>query len=160
VVNQLLSKLDGVAERNNVLVVGLTNRKELIDPALLRPGRLEVHVELKLPDLTGRKEILLIALRNMTASGLLAPDCLPEEIVPWLAERTEGFSGADIAGLVRSAASFSIKRAFDVALPSFEGSISAVVERQQLMVEVCRADFREALAEASASAVKDKQETQ
>ena len=76
VVNQLLSKLDGVAQRDNVLVIGATNKKELVDSALLRPGRLEVHVALGLPAKEGREEILRIALRNVTDSGLLAADCL------------------------------------------------------------------------------------
>ena len=60
VVNQLLSKMDGVKEANNVLVVGLTNRPELLDPALLRPGRLEVQLKMELPDLKGRRDILRI----------------------------------------------------------------------------------------------------
>ena len=116
VVNQLLAKIDGVAERNNVLVVGLTNRIELVDPALLRPGRLEVQLHLGLPDLPGRQEILQIALRNMTAAGLLHVEC--GTLVPWLAKRTEGYSGADLVGLVRAAASFSIDRALDSGVQS------------------------------------------
>ncbi|ACI65101.1 predicted protein, partial [Phaeodactylum tricornutum CCAP 1055/1] len=59
-VNQILSKLDGVHELGNVLLIGMTNRKEMLDPALLRPGRLEVHVEIPLPDREGRREILKI----------------------------------------------------------------------------------------------------
>lgn len=58
VVNQLLSKLDGVDQLNNILLIGMTNRKDLIDDALLRPGRLEVHVEISLPDEAGRQQII------------------------------------------------------------------------------------------------------
>lgn len=60
IVNQLLSKIDGVDSLNNVLIIGMTNRKDLIDDALLRPGRLEVHVEIGLPDEAGRIQILNI----------------------------------------------------------------------------------------------------
>lgn len=60
VVNQLLSMIDGVNALNNILVIGMTNRKDLIDEAVLRPGRFEVHIEVGLPDEAGRQQILKI----------------------------------------------------------------------------------------------------
>merc|ERR1719499_946838 len=65
IVNQLLSKIDGVDALNNILLIGMTNRKDLIDDALLRPGRLEVHVEISLPDEDGRVQILNIHSKGM-----------------------------------------------------------------------------------------------
>ena len=58
--NQLLSKIDGVEALNNIILIGMTNRKDLIDEAVLRPGRFEVHIEVGLPDEQGRQQILRI----------------------------------------------------------------------------------------------------
>lgn len=65
VVNQLLTKLDGVEQLNNILVIGMTNRKDMIDEALLRPGRMEVQLEISLPDEHGRVQILKIHTARM-----------------------------------------------------------------------------------------------
>nr|GMC55521.1 Vesicle-fusing ATPase [Ipomoea batatas] len=79
IVNQLLTKIDGVESLNNVLLIGMTNRKDLIDEALLRPGRLEVQVEINLPDENGRFQILQIHTNKMKENSFLAPDVnLPE----------------------------------------------------------------------------------
>ena len=71
-VNQILAKLDGVNELGNVLVIGMTNRKELLDEALLRPGRLEVQVEIPLPDKEGRREILQIHFEALRRKNRLS----------------------------------------------------------------------------------------
>lgn len=106
VVNQLLSKLDGVDQLNNILLIGMTNRIDMIDDALLRPGRLEVHMEISLPDENGRVQILKIHTAKMREMGKLDPDVNIAE----LAQRTKNFSGAEISGLVRSATSFALNR--------------------------------------------------
>eukprot|EP00124_Ichthyophonus_hoferi_P003282 Ihof_evm5s276 gene=Ihof_evmTU5s276 len=106
VVNQLLSKMDGVDQLNNILVIGMTNRKDLIDEAMLRPGRLEVQMEINLPDEHGRVQILNIHTLAMKENHLLDDSVNILE----LAEQTKNFSGAELAGLVRSASSFAFNR--------------------------------------------------
>ncbi|KAF8914264.1 P-loop containing nucleoside triphosphate hydrolase protein [Gymnopilus junonius] len=74
VVNQLLSKMDGVDQLNNILIIGMTNRLDMIDEALLRPGRLEVHMEISLPDEHGRYQILNIHTAKMRTNGVMDHD--------------------------------------------------------------------------------------
>uniref|UniRef100_A0A8D0H162 Vesicle-fusing ATPase n=1 Tax=Sphenodon punctatus TaxID=8508 RepID=A0A8D0H162_SPHPU len=106
VVNQLLSKIDGVEQLNNILVIGMTNRPDLIDEALLRPGRLEVKMEIGLPDEKGRMQILNIHTSRMRTHQLLATDVEISE----LAVETKNFSGAELEGLVRAAQSTAMNR--------------------------------------------------
>ena len=151
VVNQHLAKLDGVNALSNVLLIGMTNRRELLDPALLRPGRLEVQIEIPLPQQSQRREILQLHFGHLRRRNRLSYPLLcaidgdssnyeepAEEATPCrrrkrralrriakrffdgvplfrritydLAAETEGFSGADIAGLVRCAGSRALAR--------------------------------------------------
>ncbi|VEU43794.1 unnamed protein product [Pseudo-nitzschia multistriata] len=112
VVNQLLSKIDGVDSLNNILLIGMTNRKDMIDDALLRPGRLEVHVEIGLPDTKGRLQILQIHTKNMKAARRITPEAVKR--LPELAEKAKNFSGAELEGLVKAASSFALARCLDV----------------------------------------------
>lgn len=73
VVNQLLSMIDGVDALNNILIIGMTNRKDMIDEAIMRPGRFEVHVEVGLPDEAGRVEIYNIHTADMKKNKVLDP---------------------------------------------------------------------------------------
>ncbi|KAM6898113.1 vesicle-fusing ATPase-like isoform 2-T2 [Lycodopsis pacificus] len=106
VVNQLLSKIDGVEQLNNILVIGMTNRPDLIDEALLRPGRLEVKMEIGLPDERGRIQILHIHTAKMRQYELMTPDVDIKE----LAAETKNYSGAELEGLVRAAQSTAMNR--------------------------------------------------
>ncbi|XP_041818445.1 vesicle-fusing ATPase-like [Chelmon rostratus] len=106
VVNQLLSKIDGVEQLNNILVIGMTNRPDLIDEALLRPGRLEVKMEIGLPDEKGRIQILHIHTAKMRLHDLLSADVDIKE----LAVETKNYSGAELEGLVRAAQSTAMNR--------------------------------------------------
>jgi vesicle-fusing ATPase len=101
VVNQLLSKIDGINSLNNILLIGMTNRKDMIDEALLRPGRLEVHIEITPPNVEGRLQILRIHTKTMRMNGILDESVNLEE----LAMKTEGYSGAMIEALVQMAVS-------------------------------------------------------
>ncbi|KAL6782595.1 hypothetical protein ACKKBG_A07415 [Auxenochlorella protothecoides x Auxenochlorella symbiontica] len=139
IVNQLLTKIDGVNALNNILVIGMTNRLELLDEALLREGRLDVHMEIGLPDENGRLQILKIHTRNMSEHGFLAGDVDLAE----LAHRTQNYSGAELEGLVRSATSFALDRETDMADLS-----KPVVEEN---IRVTRADFLRALDEVRPS---------
>jgi len=106
IVNQLLSKMDGVDQLNNIFIIGMTNRIDMIDEALLRPGRLELHVEISLPDDSGRLEILQIHTKDMKSNGLLDDGVSLQDI----ANTTQNYSGAELEGLVRSATSFASHR--------------------------------------------------
>ncbi|KAL8166194.1 hypothetical protein V2J09_007693 [Rumex salicifolius] len=106
IVNQLLTKIDGVEALNNVLLIGMTNRKDLLDEALLRPGRLEVQVEIGLPNEEGRLQILEIHTNKMKENSFLAPDISLKE----LAAKTKNYSGAELEGVVKSAVSYALNR--------------------------------------------------
>lgn len=106
--------MDGVDQLNNILLIGMTNRLDMIDEALLRPGRLEVHMEISLPDEKGRLQILNIHTAKMRTNKVMDRDVnLPE-----LAALTKNFSGAEINGLVKSATSFAFNRHVKVCFSS------------------------------------------
>ncbi|EGE02082.1 hypothetical protein TEQG_01122 [Trichophyton equinum CBS 127.97] len=136
VVNQLLSKLDGVDQLNNILLIGMTNRMDMIDDALLRPGRLEVHMEISLPDEHGRAQILKIHTQKMRDNDVMDQDVDLKE----LAALTKNFSGAEISGLVKSASSFAFNR--HVKVGTMAGISDDIVN-----MKVNRTDFHNALEE-------------
>ncbi|XP_069094077.1 vesicle-fusing ATPase [Pleurodeles waltl] len=131
VVNQLLSKIDGVEQLNNILVIGMTNRPDLIDEALLRPGRLEVKMEIGLPDEKGRFQILNIHTSKMKDHKLLAPEVDINE----LAQETKNFSGAELEGLVRAAQSTAMNRHIKAS-----AKVEVDTEKAQSL-QVTRGDF-------------------
>ena len=88
VISQFLAEMDGVEDMNGVLVLGATNRPDMLDPALLRPGRFDIQVEIPLPDAAGRQQIFEIGLRGKPLSGDID--------IAALALATEGFSGAEV----------------------------------------------------------------
>jgi vesicle-fusing ATPase len=109
VVNQLLSMIDGVDSLDDVLLIGMTNRKDLIDDAIIRPGRLEVQIEIKLPDEKGRADIFRIHTKALARTNRLGKDVDLNE----LAHLTPNYTGAEIEGVVKSASSFALQAGVD-----------------------------------------------
>ena len=143
VVAQLLSLMDGLKSRKNVIVIGATNRPEAIDNALRRPGRFDREIELRVPDKSGRKEILQIHTRSMP----LTPDVDIDE----LADRTYGFVGADVAALCKESAMNVLRR----VLPNInmkEGSLPHEILEK---LRVTRLDFEAALKLVQPSALRE-----
>ncbi|CAD8154034.1 unnamed protein product [Paramecium pentaurelia] len=136
VVNQLLSMIDGVNSLNNILVIGMTNRKDLIDEAVLRPGRFEVHIEVGLPDENGRLQILQIHTENLRKNQALHNDVNNEELVTLM----KNYTGAEIEAVVKSASSFAFQRMQNIY--NFSQKLS-----QKEDFRITRADFQNALEE-------------
>ncbi|MBZ6494075.1 AAA family ATPase [Natrinema longum] len=126
VVSQLLTELDGMRENPNLVVLAATNRKDQIDPALLRPGRLDTHVFVGEPDLEAREKILAVH----TEGKPLADDVDVSE----LAAELEGYTGADLEALVRNASMRAIREVADEYGPEAanERASEVVVERRHL----------------------------
>ncbi|WP_227134291.1 AAA family ATPase [Halorubellus salinus] len=101
VVSQLLTELDGLADNPNLVVVAATNRKEAIDRALLRPGRLDTHIEVPEPDEAGRREILKVVAKGRPLADDVDLDALAADL--------EGYSGAELDALVRDASMRAIR---------------------------------------------------
>ena len=102
VLNQLLSEMDGIEDLKNVIVIGATNRPDILDPALMRPGRFDRIVYVSVPDKIGRLQILKIHTKNMPLDKSVK--------VEKIAEETEGYTGADIEALVREAAMLALRK--------------------------------------------------
>lgn len=133
-VSQLLTELDGIEELKGVVVLAATNRLDRLDPAVLRPGRLEFHVELPAPDAAARRAILKVQTRRMP----LAKDIDIQALV----KSTEGLVGADLEGLCRQAALFAIR---EMVIPA-RGADASLHK-----LKITKRHFEMALAERNAS---------
>ncbi|MDY0304736.1 MAG: AAA family ATPase, partial [Sphaerochaeta sp.] len=134
VVSQILTELDGLVELKNVMVLGATNRPDMLDEALLRPGRLDRVIYVPPPDRESRRKIFEVYLRN---KDILAKDVNIDELV----DRTEGYVGADIEALVREA-KLAAMREFITAM----GEKSEEERRQAIgNVRITKKHFEEAL---------------
>lgn len=112
VMNQLLTEMDGVTAQKLVFFIGATNRPDIIDPALMRPGRLDSLIYIGLPDFDARVGIWKACLRKTPTDPALDYE--------WLADRTEGFSGADIGGVCKAAAKVAIRQSIAAERKRYE----------------------------------------
>lgn len=141
VVAQLLSLMDGLKRRNQVIVIAATNLPDSLDPALRRPGRFDREIEIPVPDRTGRREILEIHTNGMP----LEPDVDLEQ----LASRTHGFVGADLESLAREAAMRCLRRVSSAAGGAGDWTLEALEA-----LRITGADFEAALEEIEPSALR------
>ena len=118
--NQLLVEMDGFETATHVIVIAATNRPDVLDPALLRPGRFDRHVMLDRPDIRGRRAILEVHARNKPLD--------PSVDLEVLARQTPGFSGADLANLINEAAILSARQNRKlISMPHLEEAIARVI---------------------------------
>ncbi len=141
VVSQLLTELDGMEELKDVVVIAATNRPDMIDPALLRPGRIERHIYIPPPDREARKEIFRIHLRGKP----LAEDVSIDE----LAEKTEGYTGADIEAACREAGMLAIREAIKPGISKEEAKEIAKT------LKITKEHFEKALEKVKPSMTKE-----
>ncbi len=127
--NQLLSEMDGFDARKAIIIMAATNRPEVLDPALLRPGRFDRQVLVDKPDVNGREQVLVIHARNVTLG--------PDVDLRTVAARTAGFAGADLANLVNEAALLAARRdRTAVAMQDFDDAIDRLIaglEKKRVM---------------------------
>ena len=122
--NQMLVEMDGFEVAEGVVVIGATNRPDILDPALLRPGRFDRHVTVEQPDAEGRQAILELHAQSKP----MAPDV----DFPYLAKRTPGFSGADLASVINEAALLTIRQSKSVVhMPELEEAVQRVLAGPQ-----------------------------
>ena len=143
VVAQLLTMMDGLEARGQVIVIAATNRVDSVDPALRRPGRFDREIEIGVPDEVGRKEILQIHTRGMPLSDDVSLDHLADE--------THGFVGADIESLTKEAAMKALRRYLPEIDLDEEDIPPSLIDR----MIVKRSDFGGALNEVEPSAMRE-----
>jgi transitional endoplasmic reticulum ATPase len=144
VVAQLLTLMDGLKGRGQIIVIGATNRVEAIDPALRRPGRFDREIEIRIPDEKGRLEILKIHTRGMPLNT--------DVDLQKLASITHGYTGADIQALCREAAMKALKRYLPIIEKDYEGKIpEEVLENMTVTMK----DFMDAYREIVPTAMRE-----
>lgn len=133
--NQLLVEMDGFEVEAGIVVMGATNRPDILDPALLRPGRFDRHITIDQPDAEGRKNILMLHARDKPID--------PSVDFDYLAKRTPGFSGADLASVINEAALLSLReKKSTLEISELEEAIQRVLHGPKRRGRVLTADER------------------
>ena len=144
VINQILSEIDGMGSGKTLFIIGATNRPDILDPGIMRPGRLDQLIYIPLPDLKSREAIFKAALRKAPID--------PEVDVEVLARSTHGFSGADISEICQSASKLAIREAILAEedrrkkVEAGELDRATAKERRQKRLEALRVQAEQALA--------------
>lgn len=146
VVAQLLTMMDGLEERGQVVIIGATNRVDAIDPALRRPGRFDREIEIGVPDKGDRLEILQIHTRGVPLS-----EDVDDNFMDYLSSHTQAFVGADMLALVQEAAMRSLRR----ALPDINLEDEDIPQEILDTITVSKEDFEGALREIEPSAMRE-----
>ncbi|WP_279009685.1 ATP-dependent zinc metalloprotease FtsH [Synergistes jonesii] len=137
--NQLLVEMDGFDAGAGIILIAATNRPDILDPALLRPGRFDRQVVVDRPDVNGRRDILKVHLREMKVEDDVDLDVL--------ARRTPGFVGADLANLVNEAALLTARRDKEkLGMPEFEEAIDRVLAGPERKSRIISKKERETIA--------------
>eukprot|EP01130_Rhizamoeba_saxonica_P003862 TRINITY_DN1601_c0_g1_i1.p1 TRINITY_DN1601_c0_g1~~TRINITY_DN1601_c0_g1_i1.p1 ORF type:complete len:812 (-),score=258.75 TRINITY_DN1601_c0_g1_i1:38-2440(-) len=145
VVNQLLTEMDGMESKKNVFIIGATNRPDIIDPALMRPGRLDQLMYIPLPDQDSRSSIFRAVLRNSPVAKDVDLD--------YLATKLDGFSGADLSEICQRATHNAIRETIEKEADMYErlGEDAMEVDDAELVPEIRRDHFENALSYARKS---------
>lgn len=137
--NQILAEMDGFDTNTNVIVMAATNRPDILDPALLRPGRFDRHIVIDSPDIKGRKAILEVHAKGKSLS--------PEANLEVIAKQTPGFSGADLANLLNESAILAARRnRKDISMRELEDAADRVLAGPERKTRVMTQNERKAVA--------------
>merc|ERR1739838_1197272 len=141
-INQILTEMDGMGAKKNVFIIGATNRPDIIDPAILRPGRLDQLIYIPLPDDGSRMAILKSTLRKSPVSK--------DVDLPYLAKMTKGFSGADLTEICQRAVKLAIRESIDADIrkekeKQKQGADMDVDDEEDPVPEITKRHFEEAM---------------
>jgi len=134
VINQILTEMDGVGAKKNVFIIGATNRPDIIDPAILRPGRLDQLIYIPLPDLPSRIAILKANLKNSPVAK--------DVDLEFMAKQTQGFSGADLTEICQRACKLAIRESIEKEIEQTRGGMDTGSDP---VPEIRRDHFEEAM---------------
>jgi len=139
VINQILTEMDGVGSKKNVFIIGATNRPDIIDPAILRPGRLDQLIYIPLPDLQSRISVLKSSLRKSPVAK--------DVDLEFLAKKTAGFSGADLTEICQRACKLAIREAIEKEIETKKSTMDTdeTAEVEDPVPEISKVHFEEAM---------------